>query len=230
MGKTKGFEDYARTGEIRYPVHVYTRTAVMFWGTLWVPAFIVLLTHLKDGPLGLGVILGLLLGAVYYVVCLICANMFGRCNGHLVGSIDVYKDRIDLNTLTALGFSAGRTVSLEMSEFSGIALKVEREKGRFDDYIVTLVHGRGGDDVRLGEIDISGKQDVASAAIRQFADDINLPVENPELLGESSGRMPQRRASQTAAAPAGEAQATRPAAQRPKPEIKPEIDPDNYSF
>ena len=61
LGQTKGFEDFARTGQIRYPVHVTTRTASMFWGTLWIPVFAILITYLKDGPLALGVVGGLAL-------------------------------------------------------------------------------------------------------------------------------------------------------------------------
>ena len=233
MSKSKGFGQYGRTGTISYPVHVYTRTAVMFWGVFWIPVFITLVTFLKEGPLILGLILGLIVAILYYVGCLFYANLFARNNGYLVGSIDVHKDRVDLHTLTPLGFSIGRTVSLEMSEFRGLHLKIDYDDGRFDDYIVTLKHAHGGDDVRLGEIDISGSQETASKAIQKFAEDLGLPVENPELLETVSrnGRAPVRRASMKP----GQAKPVEaePSA-KPKPVVnplkRPDDDHENYNF
>jgi hypothetical protein len=232
MAKTTGFEDFRRTGRITYPVHVYTRTAMAFWATLGIPVFVTLATYLKDGPVILGAIGGLVLAVVYYIGCVVLFNLFGRRNGYLVGSINVYKDRVDLLTLTPFGFSLGRVISLEMREFSGISLQIGTEKGRFDDYIATLTRGDGGDDVRLGEIDISGNQEIASKAIQQFADDLNLPVNTPGALVVTSGRAPVRRASQPRD-PAPPAEPTPAPTRKPLNPVQKQDaqeDPDTYNF
>jgi hypothetical protein len=163
---------------------------------------------------------------------LIIANLFGRCNGYLVGSVDVHRSKVVLNTLTPLGFSLGRSVTLEMSEFAGLRLKMDLDEKGFDDFIVTLAHANGGDDVRLGEIDINGKgfvrksgqktkfvgkHELASLAMRQLAADLNLRIENPAMLADDdpAPRVPVDPTPQPAAA------------SQPRPA---EDDHENYNF
>lgn len=178
MGLDHSFKNFESTKKIQYPLVSYSKVKAFFTSPLLI-LFIGGGFQLYEGK---SVIPVIFFAIVAYVAALIGCNLFGRKGGYLVGRIETYQERVDMHLLTPLGFGVGRVESIDMKEFASIHIKLDYEKGRLDDYELTL-RGLHGINLPLCEVDHkSWKPEIAREIIEKLSADLKVPLENPEVL------------------------------------------------